>query len=152
MEQTLRLQDKVMQELVLTPMIERMGLKEEHFYGAVVQANAKLVAGNAFGAMEDFGKLVMLSPESIVFQLGLAEAAIAAGMVDLGLQAASVVIMMEPDKPEGFFQSGRACFIMKEYANAIEDLTDAIAKCGTDTRYAEMVKAARGMIARAQAA
>ena len=149
MDETLR--NAVMEELVEKPFIDRLGLTESHFYGAVVQANDKLAAGDAMGALEDFSKLVLISPESASFQVGLAEAAIAAGMVDLGLQAASAVIMLEPQQPEGYFHSGKACFLMQEYALAIEDLTDAIAKCGTDTGYSDMIKACRALIIQAEA-
>ncbi len=139
-----------MDELVDNPVIDRLGLKEEHFYGAVVQANDKLSKGDVEGAFQDYCKLVLISPESTTFQLGLAQTAIATGMLDLGLQAASAVVMMQPDKPEGYFQSGRACFMMKEFGLAAEDLKEALDKCSGDARYNDLAKSARALLLKAE--
>lgn len=134
---------EMVRRLVENPPMGRLGLTEGHFQGVFNQAMEKLEAGNVDAAFKDMANLVLLSPTSVQFQLGLAEIALRAGVPELAMQAAAAAIAIAPDRPEGFLLSGQACLAMNETKFAQEDLADAIAKADASPRYAAVAKAAR---------
>lgn len=142
---------EVIDAFLAEPILHRMGLSEAHMTGAVTAANNKLAAGDATAALADYMRLTLIAPNSPLFQLGLAQSATAADMPALGLQAAAAVILAKPDRPDGYFESGRACLAMGEPALALEDFQDALARCEGRTDCADIAKACRAMMIRAEA-
>lgn len=90
----------------------------------------KLSAGDYAGAQRIFCLIVVMAPDEVGFQIGLADSSIALGDFDLALQAAAVVIALLPRDPRGYFISGRACLGLGLAGEAREDLTDAIRLAG----------------------
>jgi predicted Zn-dependent protease len=134
---------EIQRNLVDNPLIERLGLSEEHFAPIYDRAMERLAAGDIEAAFRDMANLVLLSPTSVQFQLGLAQVALRADLPELAMQAAAVIVAQAPDRPEGFLLSGQACLAMGEPGLAREDLADAIARAEGNPRYAALARMAR---------
>lgn len=119
------LQKQIMADLVETPLMHRLGLKDGDLYGAAVAATQALHAGDFQKALKDFAYLVILDPTNGDFHAGLAEAAIGIDEFDIALQSASVVVASKPASPDGYYLSARACMGMGEIGLALEDLDEA---------------------------
>jgi len=70
--------------------------------------------------------LVLCEPTNIDFQVGLANCALLLNQHHLALQAASAIVALAPSDARGYFLSGRACLALGHYAEAAEDLRDAV--------------------------
>lgn len=143
---------EIHRRLVDEPIIERLGLTEAHFHGVYSAAMERLAGGDVDSAFRDFANLVLLAPTSVQFQLGLAQAALRAGVPELAMQAAAAIIALAPDRPEGFLLSGQACLAMDERDLALEDLNDAIAKADAHPRFAALGRMARQSLVMASGA
>lgn len=143
---------EIQRQLVDHPIIDRLGLTEAHFSINFTRAMEKLEAGDVASAFRELGTLVLMAPTSVQFQLGLAQAALRAGIPELAMQAAAVIIGIEPDRPEGFLLSGQACLAMGEPALAREDLTDAITRADSHPRFAAIGRIARQTLIAAEGA
>ena len=136
----------VQQEMVEEPIMARLGLAEDHFHGVMVGASRKLAAGKPMEALQDYSNLVLISPLSVEFQIGLADSASQAGFPELAMQAAAFVIQNAPDRPEGYLLSGKACLAMGEPELAKEDFSDALAKAEASSEYKDAAKIARSFL------
>lgn len=113
-------------ENMLSPSLrQQLNLDKNDLYGGVLKAKKALEAGDPGNAMGQFIALVLLDPTQIDHQIGLAESALAMGFHEIAMQSAAIVIQSAPERPEGYYLSGRACLALKEPALAIEDLTEA---------------------------
>jgi Flp pilus assembly protein TadD len=114
--------------------LERLGKALRDSYGLQTSelralahvGHLKLMAGDFAGAQRIYCLLVVMAPDDVGFQIGLADASIALGHFDLALQAAAAVIAALPTDPRGYFISGRACLGLGLAEEAREDLADAI--------------------------
>ena len=147
-----KLKDMVTELLVETPLLKDLGLEPNDMHGIVVRATDKLENGRSVEAFLDFAALVLLDPTSIEFQIGLAEASLAANQPELALQTAAIVITEDPSRAEGFFLSGRACLAIGEPSLAVEDLHDAIARAEGKAELTELTRSARQLLIVAEAA
>lgn len=102
------------------------GLEASELRALAHVGHLKLMAGDFNGAHRIFCLLVVMAPEEVGFQIGLADASMALGQFDLALQAAAAVIGAQPSDPRGYFLSGRACLGLGLVVEAREDLADAI--------------------------
>lgn len=143
---------EIQRRLVDEPIIERLGLTEDHFASSYAKAMAKMEAGELSAAFRDMANLVLLAPNSVQFQLGLAQVALRANVPELAMQSAAAIIALAPDRPEGFLLSGQACLAMGEPALAREDLTDAITRADAHPRFAAVGRIARQTLVMAEGA
>ena len=84
-------------------------------------------------AMRVYVALVLCEPLNVDFQVGLANCASVVGEPYMALQAASAVIALAPSDPRGYLLSGRSCMAIGNFAEAREDLTDALRFADTGT-------------------
>ena len=118
------LQKQIMAEVVETPLMQRLGLRDGDLHGAAVAATLALRSGDLQKALKDFAYLVVLDPTNADFHAGLAEAALSLDEFFIALQSASVVVAAKPTSPDGYFLSARACLGMGEMGLALEDLAE----------------------------
>lgn len=131
-------------------ILQRMGLQSGDLDPLGQIARNDLVAGNVDAALGGFARLVMVEPANADYQIGLAEAALAAGHAELAMHSAAVVIAERPRSPVGYFLSGRAALAMGEIEVAIEDLVDA-ARLAEATGDRSLASSAQQLIALSRA-
>lgn len=124
-ERLVALQKQILAEVVETPLMQRLGLKDGDLHGAAVAATFALQTGDFQKALKDFAYLVVLDPINPDFHAGLAEAALGLEEFSIALQSASVVVASKPTSPDGYFLSARACLGMGEFALALEDVAES---------------------------
>lgn len=123
-ERLVALQKQILAEVVETPLMHRLGLKDGDLHGAAVAATSALHSGDFQKAIKDFAYLVVLDPINPDFHAGLAEAALSLEEFTIALQSASVVVASKPTSPDGYFLSARACLGMGEFALALDDIAE----------------------------
>ena len=117
------------------------GLERGDLNLGLVVAKNQLMRGATLEALRTYTVLVLLDSLNPEFQIGLANCSHQLGEYHLALQAASAIVALDPRNPRGYYFSGRACLALGHYAEAEEDLTDAI-KFGRDARDAVIVQEA----------
>jgi Flp pilus assembly protein TadD len=110
-------QGGIRKALGLRPLDLRLGLDF---------ARTQLQRGAVREALRTYVALVLCDPSDPELQVGLANCALHVRENDLALQAASVVIVLAPSDPRGYYLSGRACFALGYRAEAVEDLTKSL--------------------------
>jgi Flp pilus assembly protein TadD len=115
--QRLIAQGAIRKALGLEPVDLRLGLDV---------ARNQLQKGAVGEAFRTYATLVVCDPSDPELQVGLANCALHVGENNLALQAASAVVALAPSDPRGYFFSGRACMALGHFAEAKEDLTEAI--------------------------
>ncbi len=103
-----------------------LGLTSEDLQLGLALARQRLMRGAKPEALRLYVALVLCEPMNAEFQSGLANCALELGDYHLALQAASVVIALEPSNCRGYFFSGRACLALGYRDEAKEDLSDAV--------------------------
>lgn len=90
-------------------------------------------------ALRTYATLVLCDPSHIDCQVGLANCALELAENHVALQAASAIVALAPSDPRGYYLSGRACFAIGAFSEALEDLADArtFARKARDSRIAE---------------
>lgn len=111
-----------------TGLAARFSLCREDLLPIARQAMQKLVSGQAGEGFDLFARLVLVLPGDHGFQIGLAEAALAADQPDVALQAATAAIAFAPDKADGYLLSGRACMALDELDAARSDFTESVTR------------------------
>ncbi|MEO9530027.1 hypothetical protein [Roseibium sp.] len=104
-----------------------LGLEENDLEAVLGVANMKLKAGDQATAQRMYLALVLCDPGNFKFQQGLANVCLKTGEFDAVVQTASVMVMLKPDDPTGYYFSGAACLALGHLAEAREDITDALA-------------------------
>ncbi|MEM8552911.1 MAG: hypothetical protein AAGF45_11075 [Pseudomonadota bacterium] len=104
---------------------ETLGLKDQDLIAIAKMAERALGDGDTALAFRAYALLVLLDPQNVPYQIGLAESALAARTPSAALQAASAVVASTPDNPQGYYWSARACLELGLIAEAKEDLEDA---------------------------
>lgn len=104
---------------------EALGFGKQDLVAIAMMARQALTDGDAALAFRSYALLVLVDPQTLSYQIGLAESALAAEAPDAALQAASAIVATQPDNPQGYFLSGRACMALGLLNEAREDLTDA---------------------------
>jgi tetratricopeptide (TPR) repeat protein len=104
-----------------------LGLETAHLRLGLDLARSQMRRGANDEAFRTYCALVLCEPLNIDFQIGLGNCAHEIGQHELALQAASAAIALAPDNPRAYFISGRACFALAHYREAIEDLSAALA-------------------------
>lgn len=102
-----------------------LGLDDQDLVAIAKMAKKALGEGDAALAFSAHALLVLLDPQNVSYQIGLAESALAANTPSAALQAASAVVASTPDNPQGYYWSARACLELGLMAEAKEDLEDA---------------------------
>jgi Flp pilus assembly protein TadD len=115
--QRLIAQGAIRKALGLEPVDLRLGLDV---------ARNQLQKGAVGEAFRTYATLVVCDPSDPELQVGLANCALHVGENNLALQAASAVVALAPSDARGYFFSGRACMALGHFAEAKEDLTEAI--------------------------
>jgi len=105
---------------------KHLGLETAHLRIGLDLARSQLQRGAVDEAFRTYIALVLYEPCNADFQIGLANCAHHLEQHELALQAASAVIALSPGDPRGYYLSGRACFALAHYREAIEDLKSAI--------------------------
>ncbi|KQT54070.1 hypothetical protein ASG43_00035 [Aureimonas sp. Leaf454] len=103
-----------------------LGLEPEDLKIGLTVARNLLNRGHQGEAMRLYAVLVLCQPTEVDFQVGLANCASAMGEHYIALQAASAVIALAPSDPRGYLLSGRSCFHTGSFAEAEQDLGDAL--------------------------
>lgn len=118
-----------------------VGLSSEHLrLGLTIAAN-QLKRGAKAEAMRIYAALVLCEPMNVDFQFGLANCALSLRANHLALQAASLVVALEPTKPRGYYLSGRACLALGHFSEAEEDMRKAL-KYAKETKSADFFQRA----------
>jgi Flp pilus assembly protein TadD len=104
-----------------------LGLTTDELRFGLVVARKHMLRGAPLDALRIYTALVICEPMNAEFQIGLANCALQLGENHLALQSASVIAALEPQNPKGCYFSGRACLGLKLYAEADEDLREALA-------------------------
>jgi hypothetical protein len=89
-------------------------------------ARNHLSRGSYAEAFRIYASLVLCEPLNVDFQVGLANCAGLMGEHHVALQAASAIIALAPADPRGYLLSGRSCLMIGSFAEAQEDLNDAV--------------------------
>src|SRR5262245_59355174 len=105
---------------------KELGLELSDLKPALDIARNLLQRGSRAEAIRMYVALVLCEPANIDFQVGLANCALQIGENHLALHAASAVVALAPADPRGYYLSGRACIGLGHYAEADEDLRDAV--------------------------
>lgn len=105
---------------------ERAGLEAEHLLPALAVAERMLHRGDEEGALRTCAALVLCDPAEPRFQMGLAACALHAGRHAVALRAASAVIAIVPESPEGYHLSGHASLGLRDYGTARDDFAAAL--------------------------
>lgn len=124
---------------------DEIGLKSADLVVGLEVARNLLKRGATQEALRTYAGLILCEPANIEVQTGLANCALQLGEHHLALQAASVVVALAPRDPRGYLLSGRACIGLRAYAEAEEDLNDAITQ-GREAREAGLVEEARRLL------
>ena len=118
-----------------------LGLEKSDLELGLIVARNQLMRGAQAEAMRTYMTLVLCEPTNVQFQIGLANCAHQLNEFHLALQAASTIIALDPRNAYGYYFSGRACLALEHYAEAQEDLTDAVT-FGKQARDAQIVQEA----------
>ncbi|MEM6959517.1 MAG: hypothetical protein AAF645_27785 [Myxococcota bacterium] len=102
-----------------------LGLEGQDLVAIAKMAKKALSDGDTALAFRAYALLVLLDPQSVPYQIGLAESALAAKTPSAALQAASAVVAGMPHNPQGYYWSARACLDLGLMSEAKEDLEDA---------------------------
>lgn len=117
---------KAQQAFVAGEIRDALGLQSGDLrLGLDIAAN-RLKRGAKAEALRIYVALVLCEPMNPEFQVGLANCALLVQENCLALQAASVVIALEPGSARGYFLSGRACLALGHFSEAAEDLREAM--------------------------
>ena len=125
-------------KLGLSPQILAMGLK--HALGL-------LEVGRAEDALRLCAGIVLIEPGNINHLAALANSAIATGKAEVALNTASLMVILEPRNPLGYYFSALGCIGLDRMVEAQEDLRDALGfatQAGDD----ELARQAATMLAR----
>jgi Flp pilus assembly protein TadD len=117
---------KEISEFIAGSLRKELGLQTIDLMAGLEVAKNHLKRGDIPQAMRIYATLVLCEPANVDFQVGLANCALLAEENHLALQAASAVVALAPSDPRGYFLSGRACLGLGSFAEATEDLTDAV--------------------------
>ncbi|KAB0676863.1 hypothetical protein [Aureimonas leprariae] len=93
--------------------------------GLTVGANLRR-KGEGIEALRLFATMALCEPTNFSYQLALADCAAELDQPYLAIQAAAVLITLEPKDPRGYFISGRSCLQANLPAEAREDLSRAV--------------------------
>jgi Flp pilus assembly protein TadD len=104
-----------------------LGLESIDLRFGLELARSQLQRGATTEAFRTYVALVLCDPSDPDLQIGLANCALQVKEPELALQAASAAVALQPTNPRGYYLSGQACFALGHFAEAEEDLTDAIA-------------------------
>lgn len=105
---------------------KQLGLSSEQLRVGLAVARNHLARGAYAEAFRIYASLVLCDPMNVDFQVGLANCAGLMGEHHVALQAASAIIALAPADPRGYLLSGRSCLMIGSFAEAQEDLTDAM--------------------------
>ncbi len=144
-------QEMSVEDLLLNGgLSKRLGLDSSHLEIGLEVARNKLNSGAHMEAFRMYGALVLCEPTNVKFQIGLANCAAHMHEHHVALQAASVVVALDPTNPTGYFLSGNACLALGHLEEAIEDLTDA-SKYALERRDPEMKNNADALLQKIRA-
>jgi len=118
--------DTTLAQLLDGELRKRLGLTTEQLRVGLTVARNHLTRGAPADALKIYVALVLCDPLNVDFQVGLANCASVLGEHHVALQAASAVIALAPGDPRGYLLSGRSCMMLGSYAEAREDLDDAL--------------------------
>jgi Flp pilus assembly protein TadD len=118
--------DSTLAQLLDGELRKRLGLTPEQLRIGLMVARNHLTRGAPADALKIYVALVLCDPLNVDFQVGLANCASVLGEHHVALQAASAVIALAPADPRGYLLSGRSCMMLGNYAEAREDLGDAL--------------------------
>ncbi len=124
---------------------DALGLRSEDLTIGLEVARNLLQRGATADALRVYAGLILCEPMNAAFQTGLANCALAAEEYHMALQAASAVIALAPRDPRGYLISGRACLGLGAFAEAGEDLREAVER-GREVRDAVAVEEARRLL------
>ena len=122
-----------------------LGLKTADLTIGLEVAKNLLKRGALQDALRVYVGLILCEPSNVDFQTGLANCALQLDEHHLALQAASVIIALAPRDPRGYLLSGRACIGLDAFAEAAEDLNEAVT-FGREARNAMVVEEARRLL------
>lgn len=132
--------DDTLAALLRGDLRAKLGLSSEQLRVGLSVARNHLTRGAPLDALRIYVPLVLCEPTNVDFQIGLANCAGVLGEHHLALQAASAAISLAPKDARGYLLSGRSCIAINAFAEAKEDLTDALALAGSDTAVASEAK------------
>ncbi|MDC9823024.1 pathogenicity island protein [Devosia sp. ZB163] len=144
--------DETLAALLRGELRNRLGLSSEQLRIGLSVARNHMTRGAPLEALRVYVTLVLCEPANVDFQIGLANCAGVLGEHHLALQAASAVIALAPKDARGYLLSGRSCMMISAFAEAKEDLEDALALAGSDEAVAGEAKLLLGRIAAASTA
>jgi Flp pilus assembly protein TadD len=144
--------DETLAALLRGELRNRLGLSSEQLRIGLSVARNHMTRGAPLEALRVYVTLVLCEPANVDFQIGLANCAGVLGEHHLALQAASAVIALAPKDARGYLLSGRSCMMISAFAEAKEDLEDALALAGSDEAVAGEAKLLLGRIAAAATA
>jgi len=144
--------DETLAALLRGELRNRLGLSSEQLRIGLSVARNHMTRGAPLEALRVYVTLVLCEPTNVDFQIGLANCAGVLGEHHLALQAASAVIALAPKDARGYLLSGRSCMMISAFAEAKEDLEDALALAGSDEAVAGEAKLLLGRIAAAATA
>lgn len=105
---------------------KQFGLSSEQLRVGLAVARNHLSRGAHAEAFRIYASLVLCDPMNVDFQVGLANCAGLMGEHHVALQAASAIVALAPADPRGYLLSGRSCLMVGSFAEAQEDLRDAL--------------------------
>ena len=115
------------QRNIMTGSVRKaLGLESDDLRLGLRLAANRMRRGAASEALRVYVALVLCEPMNGEFQVSLANCALQLGEFCLALQAASVVIAVEPENHRGYYLSGRACLALGHSAEAEEDFRRAL--------------------------
>ncbi|PTW56674.1 hypothetical protein C8N35_111137 [Breoghania corrubedonensis] len=115
---------------------DELGLKSEDLQIALGVANMKNKAGNSLTALRMYMALVLCEPSNFHCLQGLANCTLKNGLYEAALEASSAMIVLKPKNPFGYYFSGSACLAMGHFAEAREDMADALKFADADEHHA----------------
>lgn len=105
-----------------------LGLKQEDLDVILYVANVKLKEGDLVTAYRMYSTVVLCEPNRFKHQQGLANVCLKIGEFEAAIQAASVMVALEPENPLGYYFSGDACVALGHDVEAREDLAEALSR------------------------
>ncbi|MEM7693071.1 MAG: hypothetical protein AAF318_01360 [Pseudomonadota bacterium] len=105
---------------------QTLGLQRQDLVAIAKMAQKAQREGDTALAFRAHALLVLVDPQAVAHQVGLAESALAAKNPSAALQAASAIVATAPENPEGYLMSARACLDLGLVEEAKEDLADAL--------------------------
>lgn len=104
---------------------KRLGLKDSDI-GLGLALAGKTLGRHPREALKLYAALILCDPSNLDCQIGLSNCALAAGEPHLAVQAASVVIALDPADPRGHILSAQASIALGDLADAREDVGFAL--------------------------